>query len=134
MCLCSVTSNSVHGLFQARILEWVAISYSRGYSWPRDRTCISFIEGSLLLSHLIRKQKILRHSSSTQVRYGPDFILSLSETCTRHNKLSVSSWSLETLREVGERGGIQISKEATMPQDHIVNRCTRCHGAPKRDI
>ena len=29
------------GFFQARILEWVAISYSRGSSWLRDRTCIS---------------------------------------------------------------------------------------------
>ena len=32
---------SVHGIFQARILEWVAISYSRGSSWPRDQTSIS---------------------------------------------------------------------------------------------
>ena len=31
---------SVHGIFQARILEWVAISYSRETSQPRDRTCI----------------------------------------------------------------------------------------------
>ena len=29
------------GIFQARILDWVAISCSRGSSWPRDRTCIS---------------------------------------------------------------------------------------------
>ena len=33
--------SSVHGIFQARILEWAAISYSWGYSWPRDETCIS---------------------------------------------------------------------------------------------
>ena len=33
---CSPTVSSVHGIFQARILEWVAISYSRGYSWPKD--------------------------------------------------------------------------------------------------
>ena len=32
---------SVHGSFQARILEWLAISYSRGSSQPRDRTHIS---------------------------------------------------------------------------------------------
>ena len=31
----------VHGIFQARILEWVAISYSRGSSQPRDRTQVS---------------------------------------------------------------------------------------------
>ena len=35
--------SSVHGISQARILEWVAISSSRGSSWPKDRTCISGI-------------------------------------------------------------------------------------------
>ena len=34
---------SVHGFFQARILEWVAISSSRGFSWPRDRTSIFWV-------------------------------------------------------------------------------------------
>ena len=34
---------SVHGIFQARILEWVAISYSRGSSQPRDRTHVSSV-------------------------------------------------------------------------------------------
>ena len=38
---CSRTGSSVHGIFQARILEWVAISFSRGSSLPRDQTCIS---------------------------------------------------------------------------------------------
>ena len=37
---CSLTGSSVRGIFQVRILEWVAISYSRGYSWPRDQTCV----------------------------------------------------------------------------------------------
>ena len=44
---CSLPSSSVHGIFQARILEWVAISFSRGSSWPRDRTCVSFISSRL---------------------------------------------------------------------------------------
>ena len=35
---CSLPGSSVHGIFQARILEWVAISYSRESSQPRDRT------------------------------------------------------------------------------------------------
>ena len=37
---CSLPDSSVHGILQARILEWVAISFSRGSSWPRDWTCI----------------------------------------------------------------------------------------------
>ena len=39
----SPSGSSVHGIFQARILEWVAISYSRGSSQPRDWTHISCI-------------------------------------------------------------------------------------------
>ena len=35
---CSLPGSSVHGFFQARILEWVAIPFSRGSSQPRDRT------------------------------------------------------------------------------------------------
>ena len=33
---CSPLGSSVHGISQARILEWIAISFSRGSSWPRD--------------------------------------------------------------------------------------------------
>ena len=40
---CSLSGPSVHGIFQARILEWVAISYYRGSCWPRDWTCFSCI-------------------------------------------------------------------------------------------
>ena len=40
---CSLPGSSVHGIFQARILEWVAISYSRGSSWSRDQTCVSYV-------------------------------------------------------------------------------------------
>ena len=41
----SLPGSSIHGTFQERILEWMAISYSRGSSWPRDQTCISCIAG-----------------------------------------------------------------------------------------
>ena len=40
---CSLPGSSIHGISQARTLEWVAISFSRGSSWPRDRTCVSCI-------------------------------------------------------------------------------------------
>ena len=44
---------SIHGILQARILEWVAISFTRGSSPPRDQTWVSHIEGRLFyqLSH-----------------------------------------------------------------------------------
>ena len=40
---CSLSSFSVHGILQARSPEWVAISYSRGSSQPRDRTHVSCV-------------------------------------------------------------------------------------------
>ena len=42
---CSPPGSSVHGIFQARILEWVDISISRGSSRHRDQTHISFLAG-----------------------------------------------------------------------------------------
>ena len=42
---CSPPGSSVHGILQARILEWVAISFSRGSSPPWDRTHIFFLAG-----------------------------------------------------------------------------------------
>ena len=50
---CSLRSSSIHGILQARILEWVAISFSRGPSWPRDQihiSCVSCI-GRWILYH-----------------------------------------------------------------------------------
>ena len=41
----SLQGSSVHGILQARVLEWVAISFSRGSSRPRDRTRVSLIAG-----------------------------------------------------------------------------------------
>ena len=43
--VCSLPGFSVHGILQARILEWVTISFSRASSRPRDRTQVSHIGG-----------------------------------------------------------------------------------------
>ena len=42
---CSPSGSSVHGILQARILEWIGIPFSRGSSQPRDRTQVSCIAG-----------------------------------------------------------------------------------------
>ena len=42
---CSLPGSSIHGILQARILEWVAISFSRGSSQPRDWIRVSRIAG-----------------------------------------------------------------------------------------
>ena len=50
---CSLLGSSVHGIFQAIVLEWIVISFSRGSSQPRDQTQVSRIVDQTLhrLSH-----------------------------------------------------------------------------------
>ena len=45
---CSPLDSSVHGISRIKILEWVAISFSRGSSWPRDWTLAYYTAVSLL--------------------------------------------------------------------------------------
>ena len=42
---CIPSGSSVHGILWIRILEWVALSFSSGFSQPRDRTQVFLIEG-----------------------------------------------------------------------------------------
>ena len=68
---CSPPGSSLHGILQARILEWVAISFSRGSSQPRDRTQVSCIasrcfnlwatRGALTLLHETLMHETLMH-------------------------------------------------------------------------
>ena len=47
---CGLPGSSVHGILQARILEWVAISSPRASPWSRDWTCISCMVGGFFTS------------------------------------------------------------------------------------
>ena len=52
---CSLPGSSVHGILQVRILEWVAISFSRGSSRPKDGTQASTLQADSLPSEPPRK-------------------------------------------------------------------------------
>ena len=56
---CSPPGSSVHGILQARILEWVTISLSRESSRPRDRTQISCKAGSVFTAEWLGKPFLL---------------------------------------------------------------------------
>ena len=56
--LCDPTDYTVHGILQARILEWVAFLFSRGSSQPRDRTQVSRTAGGFLTSWATREAYI----------------------------------------------------------------------------
>ena len=94
---CSPPGSSVHGIFQAQILDWIAISFSRVFFWLRDQTCISFTgrwilyqlsyQGSLKLwyvhtveYHSVRKRKEILTCSTTWM--DPEIII-LSEANQR---------------------------------------------------
>ena len=53
--LCNSMDYIVHGTLQARILEWVAFPFSRGSSWPRTQTGVSFIAGGFFTNWAIRE-------------------------------------------------------------------------------
>ena len=52
---CSPPGSSVHGILQARILEWVAISFPRASSWPKDWTRIFRLAGGFFATEPPRK-------------------------------------------------------------------------------
>ena len=64
----SQPGSSVHGMSQARMLEWVAISYSRGSSWSSDRTRVSCVSGigRQILYHCTMKCFLVKESSKLQ--------------------------------------------------------------------
>ena len=62
---CSPPDSTDHEIFQARILEWVAISFSSWSSQPRDQTCISYI-GRWILYHWANREDLVITLSSVQ--------------------------------------------------------------------
>ena len=67
---CSPPGSSVHEIFQARILEWVAISFSRGSSQPRDWTRVSCTAGRFFTDWATREDFLLLAS-----KYALKFLL-----------------------------------------------------------
>ena len=68
---CSLPGSSFHGIFQARVLEWVATAFSRGSSQPRDWTHISCI-GRWVLYHWATREASVQ-INSFQIIINLDF-------------------------------------------------------------
>ena len=87
---CSLPGFSVHGIFQARILEWFAISSSQVSSWPRDWAHISSI--SCIVG------RILYHSATWEAHFCYIFLLiNTNVICwsTFHKDLGKTYWCLQ---------------------------------------
>ena len=59
--VCNPMDSTVHGIHQARILEWVAFPFSRGSSQPRDWTQVSYIGGEFFISWATREAHFMAY-------------------------------------------------------------------------
>ena len=85
---CSPPGSSVHGISQARILEWVAISFCRGSSRPRDWTQVSWVPALLVGSSPAEPL-----GSPTQCSSKPKFCLSYAAFGKGLTTLCESGWA-----------------------------------------
>ena len=74
---CSAPGSSVHGSSQARVLEWVAMSFSRGSSGPRDKL-LHWQVASLSLNHL-RSSRSSEMTSTTSWGYYYIVVIKLQD-------------------------------------------------------
>ena len=66
---CSLPGSSVHGILQAGILEWVAISFSRGSSWPKNWNQPSGIAGGCFTDWASREAQYEGKDPQTDITY-----------------------------------------------------------------
>ena len=100
---CSLPGSSLHGILQARVLEWVANSFSRGYSRPRDRTRVSCIPGRHFNLWATREAHIKLRASfihSTNIHWTP----------AMHKALS---WHLRYTEQNDQNSGPLLSHRGT---------------------
>ena len=77
---CRPLGSSIHGISQARILEWVAISFSRGASWPRDGSWVSWASPAL------QADSFTTESLGKPFYYGLGAILGIEDTVVNKTK------------------------------------------------
>ena len=85
---------SVHGIFQARILDWVAISFSRGSSWLGDRTRVSHCRQTLyrkLVSKLADIKKMYKKINCLATHHGKNSQNKFLNICNHVAKRSYAS-------------------------------------------
>ena len=67
----SLPGSSVHGILQAKILEWVVIPFSRESSWPRDRIWVSCIAGRYFTNWATREGVYIGAQKYKSIVYIP---------------------------------------------------------------
>ena len=83
----SLPGSAIHGVFQARILEWAATSFSRGSSQPRDRTWVSCIADRCFTVWATREAH--SRTDATQIYTENNFLDFLSSNSSIMNQTSL---------------------------------------------
>ena len=96
---CNPPGSSVHGILQTRILEWVAVSYSRGSSQPRDQIQISGTAGIFFTTWATRQAKVI---TSKVLEEGIDSNVKYRELKLRKNLLSPKTRVMEECESQGQ--------------------------------
>ena len=108
---CNLPGSSVHGISQARILEWVTILFSRGSSWPRDQTWDSCIAGRFFTLWTTREALFNIEPVSSVQSLSHVWLFAAPWTAACQSSLSITnSQSLLKL----------ISIESVMPSNHLI--------------
>ena len=118
---CSLPGSSVHGILQARVLEWVATFFSRGSSWSRDQTWVSCIAGRFLTVRATREAHIM---SKFQINYTQSLrwnfqFIAVTQSCpTLCDPMNRSTPGLPVHHQIPEF--TQTRVESVMPSSHLI--------------
>ena len=109
----SPPGSSVHGILQARILQWVAISFSRGSSQPRERTQVSCTAGRLFT---IWTTGNTRSREPSLIPLGLSQVLALTTSGPDHGCQRSCNASMSVSRQGRARSGVSRT-----PSTHLVH-------------
>ena len=110
---CSLPGSSVHGILQARILEWAAMPSSKGSSGSRDQTCISCIAGRVLTTESPGKPLCKDQFSSVRLLSCVRLFATPWTAACQASRSSTNSQSLLRL----------VSIESVMSSNHHILCC-----------
>ena len=122
--LCNPVDYTVHGILQARILEWVAFPFSRGSSQPRDQTQVSHITGGFFTSWATRVS--IGYILFSEPSAGSKEYLSSVQLLSRV-WLFVTPWTAAPQASLSITNSWSppksMSIESVMPSNHLILYC-----------
>ena len=116
---CSPPDSSVHGILQVRILEWVVIPFSGGFSFPRDQTWVSCIAGRFFTVLTDRKPTVRKKVIELTFLCWHQFSSVAQSYLTLGDPVNRSTPGLPVHRQLPESTQ-PMSIESVMPSNHLI--------------